>query len=263
MKKKCLMALVLAGVMTLGQITAFAVDSPDTQPELPEPVAPVVPTTPTYSSGGGGGGGGGSRGGSTSTGTITAGSGGPGATTTIVDTTTPLASMAALNALNGSGLMGSVLTLVTGTKTSAGVPIEANDKQEAVIGNMAVSFATGAAETAGLPENVVAAINGINAGQPLSTVLNSPALEGYNALTGTRALVAKDAATNEVKVATTEVTLYVPNLVQGLNNVSVLFYDNATNHWVVLPIVGIDWEKKTISVNVIGSGTLSVIYKQQ
>ena len=251
MKKKCLMALVLAGVMTLGQITAFAVDSPTTAPI-------IVP-----SGGSGGGGGGGSRGGSVSTGTITAGSGGSGATTTIADTTTPLASAAALNALNGAGLMGNVLTLVTGTKTSTGIPIETNDKQEAVIGNMALSFATGVAETAGLPANVVAAINNINAGQTLSTVLNSPALEGYSALTSTRALVAKDAVTGEVKVATTEMTLYVPNLVQGLNNVSVLFYDNATNHWAVLPVVNIDWEKKMVSVNVIGSGTLSVIYKLQ
>lgn len=254
MKKKCLMALVLAGVMTLGQITAFAVDSPTTAPI-------IVPGGD--SGGGGGGGGGGSRGGSVSTGTITAGSGGPEATTTIADTTTPLASAAALNALNGAGLMGNVLTLVTGTKTSTGIPIETNDKQEAVIGNMALSFVTGVAETAGLPANVVAAINNINAGQTLSTVLNSPALEGYSALTSTRALVAKDASTGEVKVATTEVTLYVPNLVQGLNNVSVLFYDNTTNHWVVLPIVNIDWEKKMVSVNVIGSGTLTVIYKHQ
>ena len=253
MRKKSLMALTLIGVLSAGQITAYAVPSPDTGVEI---VTPVVP-----SGGGGGGGGGGSRGGSTSVGTITAG--GPGATTTIVDTTTPLASAAALNALNGSGVIGNVLTLVTGINPTTGVPVNENGKGQAVVGDVALSFAEGTAATAGLPTDVVASINGINAGQPLNQAVNSPALDGYSALSTTRALLVRDAATEKEKVATTEVTLYVPNLVKGLNNVSVLFYDNTTNHWVVLPIVNIDWEKKMVSVNVIGSGTLSVIYKQQ
>lgn len=252
MRKKSLMALTLAGVLSVGQLTAYAVPSPDTDVEI---VTPVVP------SGGGSGGGGGRRGGSTSSGTVTVG--GPGATTTIVDTTTPLASAAALNALNGSGVIGNVLTLVTGIKTSAGVAVDVNDKGQAVIGDIALSFAEGEAATAGLPEDVVASINGINAGQPLRQALNSAALDGYSALGTTRALLVRDAATEEEKVATTEVALYVPNLVQGLNHVSVLFYDNATNHWAVLPAASIDWETKIVSVNVIGSGTLSVIYKQQ
>lgn len=254
MRKKSLMALTLIGVLSVGQLTAYAVPSPDTGVEIVDPVTPSRP------SGGGGGGGGGGRGGVTSSGTITAG--GPG-TTTIADTTTPLASAAALNALNGAGVIGNVLTLVTGINTSTGIPVTANEKQEAVVGDMALSFATGEAETAGLPADVVAAINGINAGQPLSQAVNSQALEGYSALSSTRALIARDAVTGKEKVATTEVTLYVPNLVQGLNNVSVLFYDNTTNHWVVLPTIHVDWEKKMVSVNVIGSGTLSVIYKQQ
>lgn len=251
MRKKCLMALVLAGVLSVGQMAAYAAPSPDPGIEIVRP-----------SGGGGGGGGGGGRGGVTSNGTVTVG-GGPGVTSTIVDTTTPLASMAQLNAMNGSGVIGNVLTLVTGVNTSAGVPINANDQNQAVVGDMAFSFATGAAETAGLPADVVASINGINAGQPLSAALNMPALEGYSALSNTRALIARDAVTGQEKVATTEISLYVPNLVQGLNNVSVLFYDNTTNHWVVLPVSAIDWEKKMVSVNVIGSGTLSVIYKQQ
>ena len=54
---------------------------------------------------------------------------------------------------------------------------------------------------------------------------------------------------------------YVPNLVSNVNNVQVLFYDNATGQWQLIPAVKVDPVTKTVAVNVPGSGTLSVVYK--
>ena len=56
MRKKSLMALTLIGVLSVGQLTAYAVPSPDTGVEIVDPVTPSRP------SGGGGGGGGGAVG---------------------------------------------------------------------------------------------------------------------------------------------------------------------------------------------------------
>lgn len=108
---------------------------------------------------------------------------------------------------------------------------------------------------------MVSAINDINAGRPLNQVVQGVDLTGYNALTGTHAIITKDAATGAVKTGAVEVSLYVPNLVSNVNNVQVLFYDNATGQWQLIPAVKVDPVTKTVAVNVPGSGTLSVVYK--
>ena len=60
-------------------------------------------------------------------------------------------------------------------------------------------------------------------------------LTGYNALVGTHAIVTKDAATNAEKAgAGGSSLLYVPNLVDGLGEVQVLFYNNLTGTWTVI-----------------------------
>lgn len=87
-------------------------------------------------------------------------------------------------------------------------------------------------------------------------------VSGYNALTGTHAIVTKDAATGAVKDTAAEVSLYVPNLVEGLTNVEVLFYNNVTGQWTLLPALKVDPVTKTVAVNIPGSGTLSVVYKK-
>ena len=145
----------------------------------------------------------------------------------------------------------------------AGVPVTVNSKGEAVVGDIAIGFAKDpGSATAGLPENVVAAINDINAGKALSEVIQGVDVSGYNALTGTHAIVTKDAATGAVKDTAAEVSLYVPNLVEGLTNVEVLFYNNVTGQWTLLPALKVDPVTKTVAVNIPGSGTLSVVYKK-
>ncbi len=261
MNKKCLIAVAMAGILSVVQATAvFAVPSTGTDVE-------VVPPTPSRRPSGGGGGGSSSGGGSSTSGG--AGAVGPG-TVVINDTATPLASgimalsmggLTTTQAATSVGVNGSTLSVVIGNQTAAGSTVTANEKGEAVSGELAFSFANDAAATAGLPENIVASINAINAGQPLSAAVSSATLNGFNALTGTHAIIATDPATGAVKTGSSEVTLYVPNLVQGLNNVSLLFYDNATGLWTILPAAAVNLETKTITVNLTGSGTLTVIYR--
>lgn len=161
-----------------------------------------------------------------------------------------------------------------GSSTSSGVTIVAGSGQKVetsttvtaggsstVVGDTAVSYATGVAATAGLPEAAVAAINGINEGKTLSDVVKDVDVSGYKALTSTNAIVTKDAATGTVKTGAVEVTLYVPNLVDGLQNVSVLFYDNVTGKWTLLPVTKVDPATKTVVTTVTGSGTYTVVYK--
>lgn len=157
---------------------------------------------------------------------------------------------------------GSMIGVRVDTVTSKGEPITVNEKGEAVIGKTAVSFANGEASTAGLPKGVKDTINSINTGKPLSEVVSGVDLTGYHALTGTHAIITKEADTGSVAVGMVEVSLYVPNLLDNLEQVSVLFYNNATGRWEVLSILKKDIKAKTVTVDVPGSGTLSVIYKK-
>lgn len=157
---------------------------------------------------------------------------------------------------------GSTIGVAVDTVTSTGQPVTVNSKGEAVVGDVAVGFAKEGSATAGLPSNVVSAIEGINSGKPLNEVIQGVDVNGYNALTGTHAIVTKDAATGNVKDVRTEVSLYVPNLIEGLGNVQVLFYDNVAGQWILIPILREDLVSKTVTVNIPGSGTLSVVYKR-
>lgn len=157
---------------------------------------------------------------------------------------------------------GSTLAIAVEATTPSGKAISVNDRGEAVVGDTAIAFAKGDAATAGLPETVVNSINGINDGKNLNEVVSNLDLKGYNALTGTHAIVTKDAVTGNVKDIPTEVALYVPNLVGDLGEVSILYYDNATGQWILLPVSRMDMQSKLVYTNVTGSGTLSVVYKK-
>lgn len=128
-------------------------------------------------------------------------------------------------------------------------------------GRIKVSLATGEAATAGLPEQVVSSIQSINSGAALDTATGNTELAGYKTLTGTQAVVTRSAADDQVVTGQTEISIYVPNLTSSLNNVQILFYDNATGRWSVLAPVSVDMASKTVRVNINGSGTFAVVYK--
>ena len=151
----------------------------------------------------------------------------------------------------------------TGTTSANAVSVEgASASGTAVVGDTQVGFALGEAATAGLPAQTVAAINAINAGTTLTEAVKDVDLSGYSALTSVQAIVAKDVNTNQPKTGEVAVSLYVPNLIQGLNNVQVLFYDNATGLWKLINPANVDVANKKITVNISGSGSFSVVYKK-
>ena len=88
-------------------------------------------------------------------------------------------------------------------------------------------------------------------------------LTGYYALSGTHALMTKTLDTNEEKTGAVEFPLYVPNLMEGLGTVQVLFYDNMLGQWRLITPNRIDAGAKTLWMTVTGSGTISVVYKKQ
>lgn len=197
--------------------------------------------------------------------------------TTVTVSTTGVKTTGATTSNN----LGSSIGVAVETTTSTGQQVTVNSKGEAVIGDTAVGFAMGTAATAGLPNEIVTEIGKINSGASLDEITptislvqynaqtgqtdvleQSVGLSSYSALTGTHAIITKDASTAAVKTGAVEVSLYVPNLLDSLEGVSVLFYDNATGRWVLLQPIRVDAAAKTVTVNVSGSGTLSVVYKR-
>lgn len=162
---------------------------------------------------------------------------------------------------HGSSISTGTIVAGSGAKVNTGTAGPTSTGSTSVVGDTAISYATGTSATAGLPENAVAAINGINAGKNLNEVVTDVDVAGYKALTSTNAIVTKDATTGAVKTGEVEVTLYVPNLVDGLQNISVLFYNNVTGKWSLLPVTKVDVAAKTVTTIINGSGTYTVVYR--
>lgn len=161
----------------------------------------------------------------------------------------------------GKGTVGTAQGVNTVQISKTG--ITTNSKGQVIVGDTALELIAGDERAvAGLPESTVTTINGINSGSPLNGVVPGTNLEGYSALISTHAIVTKDATTDTEKAGMVEVPLYVPNLVDGLGEVQVLFYNNLTGTWTVIQPNRVDAASKTIWFNIPNSGTLSVIYKR-
>lgn len=115
----------------------------------------------------------------------------------------------------------------------------------------------------GLPQEVVNQIAAINAGEPPASAVGMDELKSFYALIATHTIIGKDAETGEEVTGSGKLTFYVPNLLEGLEDVSVLFYDKAAGQWEILPVQELDTEARTVSVILTGSGVLTVIYRRQ
>ena len=137
-----------------------------------------------------------------------------------------------------------------------------SDGRSITIGESRFHMVEGAAASlVGLSENIVATINAINSGSDLNQAGTGLDLSGYKALTTTTAMLLFDQTTGVEKTTAPEIPLYVPNLVDGLGTVQVLFYNNFTGKWqIITPTV--DLAKKEVKVSLPCSGTFSVIYKK-
>lgn len=187
--------------------------------------------------------------------------------TTALVVVMPLSALAASSPKTTGG-GGSSRTITTTTTTTYGTPTMTADGQSlntngagSQNANVTATFAVGVAETAGLPEGVVTAITNINSGVDLVTAVGNATLEGYAALTKTSAIILNDVTTNAVANQEVAVTLYIPNLISSLENVKILYFENATGQWKVVDPTAIDFENKTITFNMFGSGTVTVIHK--
>lgn len=183
-------------------------------------------------------------------------------------------------ALSG-GKAGSTIGIVVDTTTPSGETIKTNAAGEAVIGDKAVAVAKEEAATAGLPSEAVEQITKVNGGQAISSVIGqvydlravsmkagerpnlgaTVSTQGYKALGAGIAVVTKDAATGAVQDTATEMPLYVPNLLENLGDLCIMFYDNATGQWMILPLTKVDYASKTVFATLPGSGTAYVTYR--
>lgn len=134
---------------------------------------------------------------------------------------------------------------------------------QAVVGDTGIEFVQGSeSAVSGLPENVVSTINAINTGSSLAEAGTGLDLSGYNALVGTTAVMTYQAGTRVEKTGATNMPVYVPNLVDDLGTVQVLFYNNMTSKWELITPSSVDVANKMIYVTIPNSGTFSVIYKR-
>lgn len=121
-----------------------------------------------------------------------------------------------------------------------------------------VSIATDAAETAGLPEEVVNTIVAMNGSASVNELLPGLGMEGYAKAGGTRAVVAKNAANED---AAAWVTLYVAALSSDAKEVGVVYYNNMTGQWNAIKNVSVDLATKTVTFLAPASCTIQVVMK--
>lgn len=133
----------------------------------------------------------------------------------------------------------------------------------ATIGDTDVAFVKGETHAvAGLPTNVMQTVGSINRNQSVAGANTGLDLTGYNALVGTHAVMTYKAGTKVEKTGNVSIDIYVPNLIAGLGDVEVLFYNNMTGKWQLIKPSAVNTSNKTITVTIPNSGTISVIYKK-
>lgn len=138
---------------------------------------------------------------------------------------------------------------------------ESNDFEEENGTRLTFSMGNDAYAEQILSREVLAAVEAINTGKSLAEATGMKELEGYFALTTTHMIIAKDEETGEEATGSGRLTIYVPNLLDGLADVSALFYDCGEEQWRVIPAEVVDTVNKRISVTLNGSGVMTTIYR--
>lgn len=118
-------------------------------------------------------------------------------------------------------------------------------------------------EAEGISQEAADQIARINQGEQLWEVIGSDYLKDYYALTGTHTIAAQDRESGQEAVGAGRLTMYVPNLLEGLTDIAALFYDNAAKTWCLIPAEQVNIEKKTVSLVLTGSGTMTIVHKRQ
>ena len=116
-----------------------------------------------------------------------------------------------------------------------------------------------------LSEEVLVQVERINHGEGLAQVTGLTELKNHFALIGIKGIIAWDKETGEEVDGGGEVTLYVPNLIQGLSKAAVLFYGRESGQWEVIsvPESAVDTAAKMLTAELPGAGLMTVIYQRE
>lgn len=103
--------------------------------------------------------------------------------------------------------------------------------------------------------NKIAQVN-----EGLSTIQSLPSdsdLTGYNPLVRIQNMTTTAPADGQP----TQVSIYVPNLVSGLNNIQILIQNPSTGKWELVMPTAVNTEAKTVTVSLNYAGPVTVVYK--
>ncbi|MCI9663892.1 MAG: hypothetical protein HFI46_08455 [Lachnospiraceae bacterium] len=112
-----------------------------------------------------------------------------------------------------------------------------------------------------VPQDVLDQVAAINQGESMAEVTGMEELENYYALTTMHIILAKDRETGEEATGSGTLSLYVPNLLKSLKDVSALFYDLEEQEWRLVAIDVVDAPNKRVSMTLNGPGMLTTIYR--
>ncbi len=152
------------------------------------------------------------------------------------------------------------MSLMVNTTTTDGQTVTMQSGGGAVIGDMVATIAVGKAETAGLPTDIVNAIDSLNKGTAPAQVFPNQDLTGYQKLGNTRAIVLTSQTTGKSDPVATEITMVVDGLKSDTQSVIAMYYDNATGRWVRVN-AAFNVKTKTVTFKAPGSCTVQFLYK--
>ena len=144
-------------------------------------------------------------------------------------------------------------SLKTGKLEQSAAPVVNNGGGAA---SSSVSFATdnNALREAGLSWDLIDKINTINAGtEALYRTIGTTNMVGYAPLAPVQTALAGNGVS---------LNLYVPNLVEGLNDVQILYYNQATKAWELMAPTSINYATKEVTVNLSGTTPFTIVYKK-
>lgn len=144
------------------------------------------------------------------------------------------------------------------TATSNGTQITSNGDGSVSIGNVKVYFATGVAETAGLPEHIVGNIDALNAGKSASEVLGKAELKDYQNVGCTRAVILADQTTGQMTTGSEFVM--DAGITDAAEEYAVVYYDNQTGQWNYVSVT-VDPATNLIRMYLPGSCTIQLLKK--
>lgn len=167
----------------------------------------------------------------------------------------------AISVVPGSGMAGDASGVTTGGNTGDTANGGAGGSLAAAV---TLTLGAGADPIAsGLSASVVEKINTINNGvEPIYRTIGTPELVGYSALTPVTTVNAAPSA-KDPQTGIVAMSVYIPNLIEGLNDVKILYFNRATGLWETMTPVAVDFATKQVTLNIADQTPFTLIYKSK